>query len=167
MHGSHFPRGSFRPLIIAGEILFHVTVCTGYPQGAAVTEVHDQKKLGCRSLLKDVNILENLTGGLLFSPGYLFRDSLYETIVDFLVGLFAGLSLHRRRWRLRRARLCRNRYAYRANQRQDGDQRFKPISMHESSYGAGIADKLHGRPVDYSFRSATIGSVRVARRAGK
>lgn len=41
MHESHLARGALRPLVVAGEVLFHVTVSAGYSKRAAVTAVHD------------------------------------------------------------------------------------------------------------------------------
>src|SRR5579864_1857842 len=97
VHGCHFPRGAFWPLVIAGEILLDVTVRAGYSQSAAVTEVHDQKQSCRRSVGQNMNVLEHLCGGLLLVSCYLFGNLLNESVVDLLNGLSLGLRLNGRR----------------------------------------------------------------------
>ena len=83
MHGGRFSCGAFWPLVIA--------------QSAAVTNVHDHRKSCRRSIRHDVDVFEHFYCGLLLASTDLFRDFLDETIVDFLDGLSAGLSLCTRR----------------------------------------------------------------------
>jgi PRTRC genetic system protein E len=70
---------------------------TGSPDELDAELGSDQKKSCRRSIRHDVDVFEHLSCGLLLASGDLFKDFLDETIVDFLVGLFAGLNLCRRR----------------------------------------------------------------------
>ena len=66
VHDGHLSGGSFRPFVVAGEVLFYVTVRTCYAECPAVSEIHDSEKSCCRSVLQPwyLYVLKYSLGGL-------------------------------------------------------------------------------------------------------
>jgi len=67
MHSGHLTRSSFRPLFVACEIIFDVTMQACNTERAAISNVHDQQQPARRGGFEDLNVLEDLLSRLALS----------------------------------------------------------------------------------------------------
>lgn len=83
MHDCHLAGSALRALIILGKICIVMTMSASYPQGAAVTQIHDEEEPARRNALEPLDVLEYLFRGLLF----MFRDPSLDLFNISVVGL--------------------------------------------------------------------------------